>query len=171
MEEELGQDTAEAEKTDTKDAGEQENSGVESLLEAKRNLEAKTEFLTERGSGAEGDRKAGEVSAATIARMMGLITAADFNLLEGKIELVSSKLNALGAKVDRVLTSLGDSVTGNDLDRIDIQLASIRSLLKEYIVGENEAAGQTAQSGEVKKKERKIVSNASEGESGAADGA
>lgn len=72
-----------------------------------------------------------EVSAATVARMMGLATAAEVRMLEGKIDLLTTKLNAIGAKLDRLATLASSLAVGADLERIDVHIGSIKSVLKE----------------------------------------
>lgn len=78
----------------------------------------------------------GEVSAATIGRMLGLASVRELNLLDGKIELLMSKINNMSAKVERVVSILGSAPTGKDLERIDVQLAAIRTQLREMGSGE-----------------------------------
>jgi hypothetical protein len=51
------------------------------------------------GTVTEGPRV--EVSAATVTRMMGIATAADLRLLEGRMDLLASKVTGLLTKVDR----------------------------------------------------------------------
>jgi hypothetical protein len=74
-----------------------------------------------------------EVSAQTIARMMGIPTVADLKLLESKIELLSPKLNAITMKVDRIAASLSTVPTASDMDRMEIQMGAVKSLTKEIL--------------------------------------
>lgn len=87
----------------------------------------------------------GEVSAATIGRMLGLASVRELNLLDGKLDLMMSKVNHLTAKLERITSILGSAPTGKDLERIDVQIAALRTQLAEYAgkpssAGENPAA-------------------------------
>lgn len=74
-----------------------------------------------------------DVSAATVARMLGLATASEIRLLEGKLDLLSSKVSTLQIRAEKMLTILNSMPTGSDLERIDVQLGSMKSLLKDLI--------------------------------------
>ena len=74
---------------------------------------------------------AGEISAATIARMMGLATATDMKLLISKIDLVLGRVNAMTARMEKVAAAIGQVPTGSDLERIDVQIGSLRTIIKE----------------------------------------
>jgi hypothetical protein len=63
--------------------------------------------------------------------MMGIPTVAELKLLESKIELLSSKLNAITTKMDRISASLGTVPTASDMDRMEIQLGTVKSMTKE----------------------------------------
>ena len=76
-----------------------------------------------------------EVSASTIARMMGLATVNELALLEGKIDLLSTRITAMTAKLDRIAASVNGMPSGSDLERIDVQIGSLKSLIKEALVG------------------------------------
>lgn len=73
----------------------------------------------------------GQVSAVTISRMMGLATATEVRLLEGKLDLISTKLNAVTAKLEKLSGVLNNAPTGSDLERIDVQVGALRSMLAE----------------------------------------
>ncbi|MBN8547942.1 MAG: hypothetical protein J0M12_01365 [Deltaproteobacteria bacterium] len=73
----------------------------------------------------------GEVSAATIGRMLGLASMRELNLLDTKLDLVMSKVNNMTVRLERVLTLLGSAPTGKDLERIDVQIAALRTMLRE----------------------------------------
>jgi len=87
-----------------------------------------------------------EVSASTIGRMMGLATVAELRLLEGKIDLLTSKLTAITVKLDKLQSTTANFPSGSDLERIDIQIGSLKNLIKEAITGTINA-GQGAVSG------------------------
>jgi hypothetical protein len=82
-------------------------------------------------SGAESGR--GDVSASTIARMMGMATAAEFKVLEGKVDLLSTKINTITGKLEKITSSLANAPTGSDLERIDVQISSLRTALNEAV--------------------------------------
>ncbi len=75
----------------------------------------------------------GDVSASTIARMMGMATAAEFRVLEGKVDLLSTKFNSITGKIDRSTSALANVATGSDLERIDVQISSLRTALNESV--------------------------------------
>jgi len=83
-------------------------------------------------AGSEGRR--GEVSAATIGRMLGLVTSADLQIIEKKIDLLTTKLNLIAAKVDKFGNSLSELPSGADFERIEVQLVGLRNLIKEALV-------------------------------------
>lgn len=99
----------------------------------------------------------GEVSAATIGRMLGLASMRELNLLEGKLDLVMSKINSLVVKLDKVVAVLGNSPTGKDLERIDVQIAALRTQLQDTGSVKSADSDTAATSGASKR--AKIVSN------------
>ncbi len=72
-----------------------------------------------------------EVSAATVTRMMGIASTADLRLLEGRVDLLTSKVTGLLTKVDRVLSMFGSIPTSSDIGRLEIQVGAIKSMLRE----------------------------------------
>ncbi|MCI5066413.1 hypothetical protein MRY87_11875 [bacterium] len=104
--------------------------------------------------GETGTLSRGDVSASTIARMMGLATANELSMLEGKIDLISSRVNNVTAKLERVQGALDRIPTSNDLDRIDINVGSLRTLIKETLETLKESAEKeraTSDEGTLKK--------------------
>lgn len=85
----------------------------------------------------------GDVSASTIARMMGMATAAEFRVLEGKVDLLSTKLNSVTGKLERIASSMANLPSGSDLERIDVQVSSLRTALNEALAN----LGQTLDEG------------------------
>ena len=98
----------------------------------------------------------GEVSAATIGRMMGLASTRELTLLDGKLDLVMSKVNNLTVRLDKVLSVLSSAPTGKDLERIDVQIAALRTMLREGVTA-GAAGGDSAVAAAAKKP--KIVSS------------
>lgn len=80
---------------------------------------------------ATGDGKRGEVSASTIGRMLGLVTSAEFKLLESKMDLLSTRMNSVLVKMEKVLVMGAEAPTGADLERIDVQIAAVRTVLND----------------------------------------
>lgn len=79
------------------------------------------------------DAPRNEVSAATIGRMMGLATVSDLKLLDSKVDLLATKISTITVKLDRAITILSGAPTGSDLERIDVQIGSLRSSIKEAL--------------------------------------
>jgi hypothetical protein len=73
------------------------------------------------------------VSAGTITRMMGIASIADLRLLEGRIDLLTAKVSGLVTKVDRVVSMLGSGPSASDIDRLEIQIGTLKSLIKEVL--------------------------------------
>ena len=71
-----------------------------------------------------------EVSAQTIARMMGIASSTDLQLLEGRLDLLASRVSTLMMKVDKVLAGLGALASAGDIGRLETQLASMKSILR-----------------------------------------
>ena len=80
-----------------------------------------------------------EISAATIGRLMGLATSGELKLLEGKLDLISTKFTALQVKLDKLIATANGFPTGSDLERIDVQVGSLKNLIKELLGGGKEA--------------------------------
>jgi hypothetical protein len=74
-----------------------------------------------------------EVSAQTIARMMGIASTTDLQLLEGRLDLLASRVSTLMMKVDKVLASLGTLASTGDIGRLETQIASMKSILREAV--------------------------------------
>lgn len=85
--------------------------------------------------GADG-RKDREVSAATVARMMGVATSSELKLLDGRVELLTGRVHNLTLRVEKVLSMLQNMPSGSDFERIDVQVASLRSLIKDLMLKE-----------------------------------
>lgn len=100
----------------------------------------------------------GEVTAQTIGRLMGVATVSDLKLLESKVDLLGSKLTLFATKLDRVVTMLNGAPTGADLERIDVQIGSLKVLIKDVLA---KSVGVTDVD-EGKKTPKKILSNAAQ---------
>lgn len=75
----------------------------------------------------------GEVSAAAMARMMGLATATEVGLLEGKIDLLSSRINSITLRMEKVLGALNKLPQAADMDRIDVNIGSLKTMIRETL--------------------------------------
>ncbi len=109
---------------------------MEQFLTARRNLDEAAQELESSAKQNDEQLPAGEesrrdVSAATIGRMLGLVTAGDFKLMESKIDLLQTRVNTLMAKVDRLQPVLQTLACGSDMERLEVQLQSIKALMAE----------------------------------------
>lgn len=86
-----------------------------------------------------------EVSAQTITRMMGIASTTDLKLLEGRVDLLTSKVSSLLMKVDRVLTMFSTVPTPSDISRLEIQLGSLKSMLREALEAVSTSTTKTAE--------------------------
>jgi hypothetical protein len=87
-----------------------------------------------------------EVSAPTITRMMGIASTTDLKLLEGRVDLLTSKVSSLLLKVDRVLTMFSSVPTPSDIGRLEIQLGSLKSMMREALEAINSSSGNKVES-------------------------
>ena len=90
-----------------------------------------------------------EVSAATITRMMGIASTTDLRLLEGRVDLLASKVTGLLTKVDRVLSMFGSVPTSSDIGRLELQIGAVKSMLRELLES-TDARGQNVQQADTK---------------------
>jgi hypothetical protein len=80
---------------------------------------------------AEGPRV--DVSAATVARMMGIASTNDLRVIEGRVDLLTSKVAAILTKMDRCLSMFSSIPTASDIGRLEVQLAAVKSMMKELL--------------------------------------
>ena len=98
----------------------------------------------------------GDVSAVTVARMMGLATLGEVKLVESKVELLATKISTVQVKLEKIFSLLQGVPSGADLERIDIHIGAMKQMLKEFLVARGETPAAT---GEPKKPSSKIVTN------------
>lgn len=114
---------------------------MDKFMTARRNLEAAAEAIEKapaveggapspKGDG-ETEVRRGEVSAATVGRMLGLVMASDIKLLESKVDLLQTRVNNLLAKMDKLQASLQALATGAELERIEVQMGTLKSALSK----------------------------------------
>jgi hypothetical protein len=72
-----------------------------------------------------------ELSAAALGRMLGLATTAELKLIEQKIDAVSGRIAAFGAKLDKIMATVSSLPGGQDLERIDLQIATMKAVLSQ----------------------------------------
>lgn len=152
---------------------ETKNSEVQKRVEEKLQKIASTNIIstqivtTEAEPSNVGEKSGrGEVSAATVARMMGLATANEVSILEGKIDLLSTRLANLVTKMERLGGVMNQLPTGSDLDRIDINIGSLKTMIRDVLekvvsASENEVSAKGEGAPGVLKN-AKIMTNTSE---------
>ena len=74
-----------------------------------------------------------EVSAATVGRMLGLASTRELKIVEGKIDLALSKINNITARIEKALSMMASAPSATDLERIDVQIGSLKVLIKETL--------------------------------------
>jgi hypothetical protein len=84
-----------------------------------------------------------DVSAATVARMMGIASTSDLRLLEGRVDLLTSRVAAILTKMDRCLSMFGSVPTASDIGRLEVQVAAMKSMMRELL----DAVGAPVSSG------------------------
>ena len=77
------------------------------------------------------DPRRAEVSAATIGRMLGLVTSSDLQIIENKIDLLLTKINSLTAKTEKVISAVAGLATGAEFERLEVQFGSLRTMIKD----------------------------------------
>lgn len=85
-----------------------------------------------------------DVSAATVARMMGIASTSDLRVLEGRVDLLTSKVSAILTKMDRCLSMFSSIPTASDIGRLEVQVSAVKSMMKELLdsVGAPVSAGK-----------------------------
>ena len=87
----------------------------------------------------------GEMSAITIGRMLGLATVNELSLLDSKVDLLTSKVNQLAVRLEKILGVLQSAPTGADLERIDVQIGAMKSAMVDFIAQVSTEAEKGAQ--------------------------
>lgn len=82
----------------------------------------------------EDGAKSREVSALTIGRMMGLATKADLDLFGKKLDVMAGRVNNMTVRMEKVLAAVANAPTGSDLERIDVQIGALRSMIKDLMI-------------------------------------
>ena len=74
-----------------------------------------------------------ELSAATVGRMLGLATSVELKVIDSKLELLSTKFSSQGVKVEKVISSIATIPSTSDLERIELQVSSIKQTVREIV--------------------------------------
>lgn len=80
--------------------------------------------------------KGPEMSATAIARLMGIATSTELKLLEGKLDVIITRLNALTGKVEKNHSMLARTPTGSDLERIDVHIGALKKLFADFLASQ-----------------------------------
>ncbi len=102
-----------------------------------------------------------EVSASTVVKMMGLSTSSELKLVEGKIDLLSGRLGNLSIRLERVMNLLNNVPSVSDFERVESQIASLRSMFKDIMAAQKPASEQEEK---VTKEKLQAFLNKSQGE-------
>jgi hypothetical protein len=81
----------------------------------------------------EPPRSRGDVSVSTISTMLGLATSDDIKLLETRMEQVVQKMALLNTRLEKLMGVLPNLPTGADLERIDVQIGGLKSMVREVL--------------------------------------
>lgn len=92
-----------------------------------------TGFMAEEQKDSNTEAKTTELSAAALGRLMGLATGVEIRMLEGKIDLLTSKLAGMAAKIEKLTQAMSQTPTGADLERIDVQVGSIKAIIRDFV--------------------------------------
>jgi hypothetical protein len=65
--------------------------------------------------------------------MMGIASTSDLRLLEGRVDLLTSKVSAILTKMDRCLSMFGSVPTASDIGRLEVQVAAMKSMMRELL--------------------------------------
>lgn len=125
--------------SDTKEPGKGENTGTEGT----------------KAASAESPKS--EISGAAVARMMGIASSVELKILESKVDLVASRLTSLSVKLEKVIGQFGSLPSGSDLERIDVQIGSLKGLVRDLLVTINAEKVNAGTPAQAKSNETEIV--------------
>jgi|GEM_PF-1832983 len=107
-----------------------------------------------------------EVAASTITQMMGIATRSEIELLEGKIDLLTSKINTLTIRLEKISTTLQKTPTGSDLERIDVNIGGLKTLIRDALRGLPDMVGGKEDSVDSTAQETAIIEAADQDQEG-----
>jgi hypothetical protein len=114
-----------------------EEKGILDEIEEAENQAVAEETASESSSSAAPQTAAGgttrDLMVSTLVHLMGLPTGKQLEVLETKVDAVASKLTTLSLKLDRLAAQEDERDMGSVLDRIDLQIADLRTLIKKVL--------------------------------------
>jgi len=85
-----------------------------------------------------------EVSASTIGMMLGLASSNELRLLDAKLDMFGQKLTNATARIEKIVTMLQGMPNGSDLERIDVQIGGMKTMIREVLTTFSSKAGDVA---------------------------
>ena len=94
-----------------------------------------------------------ELSVAALMHLAGLPTAAQVRVVEAKLDALTSKISAIGTRLERLAALVESSQVETLFERIDYQLAEVRTMLKKTSshVGSSAAPSNAGENGNAKR--------------------
>jgi hypothetical protein len=80
----------------------------------------------------------GELSTGALIRLLNIPTLHDMRVMESKLDAINGRVTALTSKIERIQGMLSSLTQENYLERVDFQLADMRTLMKRvlpFVVG------------------------------------
>ncbi len=74
-----------------------------------------------------------DLMVSTLMHLMGLPTSKSLDVVEAKLDALTSKVTALSLKLDRMMGEDGDRDIDMVLERIEYQVSDLRSLIKKVL--------------------------------------
>lgn len=118
------------------------NAGEHAASGSTQSEEVTTRIITPEGLGCSKP----EVSASTIGMMLGLATSKEIQIIENRLELLTQKVSTVTTKIEKLLGLAQAMPTGSDLERIDVQIGGLKSMVRDVL------AEFAAKSGDVQQK-------------------
>jgi hypothetical protein len=63
--------------------------------------------------------------------MMGIASTNDLRLVEGRVDVLTSKVAALLVRVEKVLSMFNSLPKSADIDRLEVQMSTVKSMIRE----------------------------------------
>ncbi len=112
----------------------EENTHPEST-DSTDSVETKVQNVSDTGnraaSGTAGSSR--DLMVSTLMHLMGLPSSKQLGVLERKVDALAGKLTALSLKIDRYAGKKEDTEIDGVLERIDLQIADLRNLIKTVL--------------------------------------
>lgn len=84
-----------------------------------------------------------DVPISTVVHLLGLPTAQQLSILEGKVDLLNTKLSSVLSKLEKMGTEISAIKADATVGRIDFQINEIKALLKRIVGGTTASVGGT----------------------------